>query len=863
MYWLHLSKRYMWKNKARTLYSIGGVVLTFILCFSVMTAYYSIWDYTYLSNYELMPFELYFYGQQEGGASEEFIRQVKRLETYPNTEKLTVRDYRGRTVFPSRMERGEHYQLTLKLKDTSDLYGTAEALTNSTGIKFDVRSDVAQYLHQGERTEDAFTDFLVMLVASIFGLFSAAILRNTMLISVTERVRDYGLLRCVGMSKHQLRTLLFVEGMVMSLIASMLGIGLGYLGLQSITPWLRKTLQLERIFRFNFYWKAAGYSTLLCLGVTLFSLVEPSRQAGLVSPIAALQGNMGGNIGLPKILKKLKRKNAGKLWEKLFGVPGLYAYRNIKRSKGRSGSVFLAMFFSVAFLMTMLSFSDSMKAELQKSIGRYMVEYPETLSDTSGDVMLHTVGEREYELVEELEGLQDVEDATVWMESYEGTGGGLSGMSNDPYIKTLAEYGRVKTIQHIAYEKEVMEKLSPFLLEGNIDYEQMVAENGILLCDTFSTLQGVSARLTNYKVGDIITVPDIEGRARAKEAYLAAAWEVAERNGLNYMRDANGHPTEVPWDAERDAEIITQMSRGAGEDQKEFYDRILNEMLDEMSERGYDCMSVLKEPPVSMIRVLLAAQTIEYEKGAVRSYKISGIVSSDSIVGGYISSVMENAIEMIYPLDSVETAMEEVIARESGNGEDMEYSYISYLSYNMSWRAQIAVKRHYEDDLPDDELRHYAQARKLQYQDLFELVYGGDYAEDMRMLRVVEVAVWLLSVFIIIVCMIQIINTLQANMRLRRKELWLYDVVGMEPKQKFKMLLIEHGLSAIIAMITGMIASFAFSYWMLEGMLDVDGTQEFVWPVGKALLIGGLILTVILAVNMLEIRRSHRETEHI
>ena len=70
-----------------------------------------------------------------------------------------------------------------------------------------------------------------------------------------------------------------------------------------------------------------------------------------------------------------------------------------------------------------------------------------------------------------------------------------------------------------------MEKLSPFLLEGSIDYEQMVAENGILLCDTFSTLQGVSARLTNYKVGDTITVPDIEGRARAKEAYLAAAWE--------------------------------------------------------------------------------------------------------------------------------------------------------------------------------------------------------------------------------------------------------------------------------------------------------------------------------------------------
>ena len=33
-----------------------------------------------------MPFELYFYDDIEGGVSEEFIRQIKRLEDYPNTD---------------------------------------------------------------------------------------------------------------------------------------------------------------------------------------------------------------------------------------------------------------------------------------------------------------------------------------------------------------------------------------------------------------------------------------------------------------------------------------------------------------------------------------------------------------------------------------------------------------------------------------------------------------------------------------------------------------------------------------------------------------------------------------------------------
>ncbi|MBP3295726.1 MAG: ABC transporter permease, partial [Lachnospiraceae bacterium] len=231
-------------------------------------------------------------------------------------------------------------------------------------------------------------------------------------------------------------------------------------------------------------------------------------------------------------------------------------------------------------------------------------------------------------------------------------------------------------------------------------------------------------------------------------------------------------------------------------------------------------------------------------------------------IGGYETSLNRTGLELIYPLELAAEVVNE-ICREENPEEDevheVEYSIMSFLSYNMPWSTKVAVKRAIGEEFPDEELKRYAAARKIQYEDLMEMVYGGGYAENLRMLKVTEVCVWLLSVFIIIVCMIQIINTLQANMRLRRRELWLYDVVGMEPKQKFKMLLIEHGLSAIVAMVTGMIASFAFSYWMLEGMLDVNETQEFVWPVGKGLVIGGMILAVILAVNMLEIRRNRRD----
>ena len=57
-YYLHLAKQYMWHNKARTLYSVLGIALTYILSFCILTIGYSAWDYQYYSVYATDPYEL-------------------------------------------------------------------------------------------------------------------------------------------------------------------------------------------------------------------------------------------------------------------------------------------------------------------------------------------------------------------------------------------------------------------------------------------------------------------------------------------------------------------------------------------------------------------------------------------------------------------------------------------------------------------------------------------------------------------------------------------------------------------------------------------------------------------------------------
>ena len=79
-YYLHLAKQYMWHNKARTLYSVLGIALTYILSFSILTVGYSIWDYIFYSVYASDPYELY---SLNNAFSDDMIDKVLKLEKDP------------------------------------------------------------------------------------------------------------------------------------------------------------------------------------------------------------------------------------------------------------------------------------------------------------------------------------------------------------------------------------------------------------------------------------------------------------------------------------------------------------------------------------------------------------------------------------------------------------------------------------------------------------------------------------------------------------------------------------------------------------------------------------------------------------
>lgn len=150
--------------------------------------------------------------------------------------------------------------------------------------------------HGGERdvtvvTQDAvvatFDRILRTLTMAVGGIaaislaVAGVLIMNVMLIAVSQRTQEIGLLKALGAPPAQIRRLFFAEAVLLSLVGSVVGLLLGQLGsfvIGQIYPTLPVTAP---------WWAmVAAFSTALGTGI-LFS-VWPARRAAQLDPVTAL-----------------------------------------------------------------------------------------------------------------------------------------------------------------------------------------------------------------------------------------------------------------------------------------------------------------------------------------------------------------------------------------------------------------------------------------------------------------------------------------------------------------------------------------------------------------------------------------------
>jgi putative ABC transport system permease protein len=126
---------------------------------------------------------------------------------------------------------------------------------------------------------------VITLCAVIIGcitLVGAAVgLMNIMLVSVTERTKEIGLVKAIGGRKHSIRMQFLYESIIISLLGAVFGSILGILVGNSFS------LVLNTGFVFPWVWLFWGM--LICTIVGILAGLYPSLKASRMNPIQALR----------------------------------------------------------------------------------------------------------------------------------------------------------------------------------------------------------------------------------------------------------------------------------------------------------------------------------------------------------------------------------------------------------------------------------------------------------------------------------------------------------------------------------------------------------------------------------------------
>lgn len=185
-----------------------------------------------------------------------------------------------------------------------------------------------------------------VLAIGVLAIVSAFVIRNSFNISITERERQFGMLSSIGARPRQIRGMVYREAFSIGVVAIPVGIILGIITTLIVCAIVNKLDTYALGFSMSFFIPVSGYFLIAIIGaiIILLSAASPAIVASRVSPIAALRNENDIKI-------KAKKVRTLKLTQKIWGIGGVIAAKNLKRSRKKYHTTVVSIVLSVAIFI--------------------------------------------------------------------------------------------------------------------------------------------------------------------------------------------------------------------------------------------------------------------------------------------------------------------------------------------------------------------------------------------------------------------------------------------------------------------------------------------------------------------------------
>lgn len=239
---------------------------------------------------------------------------------------------------------------------------------------------------------------VVIIVLIIIVVTSVFCIKNSFDISITEKNKQYGMLRSVGATKKQIRQNVLYEGFILGIIGIPLGILCGLLAtylLVLISNFLLSdmlTAGLKLVFKISYV--ALALAVILGIITIYLSSLKSMLKASKNPPISSIRNS--ANIKL-----KSKKMHTPKMIKKIFGIGGVISYKNLKRNKKAYRTTTVSLVLSVAVFIALFSFMTMGSDALKKEI---------TLNDYN---MSLTISNKETNALNEIASIKEITDYSI------------------------------------------------------------------------------------------------------------------------------------------------------------------------------------------------------------------------------------------------------------------------------------------------------------------------------------------------------------------------------------------------------------------------------------------------------------------
>ena len=414
--------------------------------------------------------------------------------------------------------------------------------------KYKIKINKELLAYQGASLDDETLKTIYGLGAFIMGMVlvsSVFVIRNGFAISITERLKQYGMLSSIGATKKQIKKSVYFEGFILGFIGIPLGILSGifaiYILVNVVNYILKDYVSRGTLLTYGMSWSAIVISIIVSVVTIWLSCRRSAKKASKITPIEAIRSSEDVKL-------KAKKIKCPKIITKIFKTGGEIAYKNLKRSKKKYRTTVISIIVSVVIFIAISSFIQygfKMSSAYYAEKNYNYVVYTYTTASPEDTEEFAKEQEKRLKMLTDISNLPDVgnvsinKNNTFEMNMDEKHKAELTEYGKDikaRYSESNSNQEQIDNVNIISLSKNAYDA---YLKKIGGDYETykdgaILIDNNINLDEKGKKIQG---SMYTWKKGDTVT-----GKINDKEYNIKIVAKTEERpNGVENLYNTNAY----------------------------------------------------------------------------------------------------------------------------------------------------------------------------------------------------------------------------------------------------------------------------------------------------------------------------------